>query len=389
MLWMAQRGRPGLSARQKSDLWSRWRRGESLSEIGRALGKQAGSIFGVLAASGGISPASRKRADSALSLREREEISLGLVKGRSIRAIASRLRRTPSTVSREISRNGGAVNYRAALADERAWASAKRPKVALLADRPALRRLVAAKLQDDWSPEQIAGWLEAKYGGKSAMRVSHETIYRSLYLQTQGALHRQLLQRLRTKRRMRRGKRATTAGQRRGQIIDAVSIHDRPLEINARSKPGHWEGDLIAGRGNTHIATLVERCSRYVLLVKVKGKDSGSVVSALIRKVNGLPQGLFLSLTWDRGTELALHKLFTKQTGVPVYFCDPKSPWQRGTNENTNGLVRQYFPKGLALSNFTQHQLDLIAVRLNRRPRKILGFHSPRARITGGVASTR
>src|SRR3954466_2395139 len=212
--------------------------------------------------------------------------------------------------------------------------------------------------------------------------------YRTLYLQTRGALHRQLVERLRTKRRMRRGKRSSTDGQRRGQIIDAVSIRERPAEITARTKPGHWEGDLITGSRNSHVATLVERYSRYLLLVRVTGKDSATVVRALSRKVKGLPEGLFLSLTWDRGTELAKHKLFTRQTGVPVYFCDPKSPWQRGTNENTNGLVRQYFPKGLDLSAFSQRELDVIAVRLNGRPRKILGFDSPRTRITGGVART-
>ena len=308
--------------------------------------------------------------------------------GLTLRAIAARLHKAPSTISREIARNGGRTKYRAARADERAWANAKRPKVPLLARRPALRKVVAAKLQDDWSPEQIAGWLAAKYRHGSAMRVSHETIYRSLYLQTRSVLHRQLIERLRTKRTMRKGKKASTKGQRRGQIIDAVSIHDRPAEIAARTTPGHWEGDLITGRRNTHVATLVERCSRYLLLVKVKGKDSSSVVDALIRKINGLPRGLFLSLTWDRGTELALHARLTQCTGVPVYFCDPKSPWQRGTNENTNGLVRQYFPKGLDLSTFTQGALDLIAVRLNRRPRKILAFRSPRTRITGGVATT-
>ncbi len=257
----------------------------------------------------------------------------------------------------------------------------------LAANRP-LRTLVARKLQDDWSPEQIAGWLREKYRTRSRMRISHETIYRSLYQQTRGALQRELLDRLRTKRRMRKGKKSSTSGQRRGQIIDAVSIHDRPVEIAARSKPGHWEGDLISGRRNSHIATLVERCSRYLLLVRVNGKDSRSVVGALVRKVNGLPQGLFQSLTWDRGTELAMHKLFTMETGVPVYFCDPKSPWQRGTNENTNGLVRQYFPNGLDLSGFSQLDLDLIAIRMNRRPRKILGFRSPRTRIVGSVALT-
>jgi IS30 family transposase len=385
---MARIGRPGLSAKEKKELWTRWRLGQSLSEIGRALGKHAGSIYGVLAAGGGIGPATRTRREAALSLRERENISRFLVMKLSIRAIAKRLRKAPSTISREIARNGGRTRYRAARADERALAKAKRPKIPLLALRPALRRVVATKLQDDWSPEQIAGWLAVKHCHSPQMQISHETIYRSLYLRTRGVLQRQLLGRLRTKRRMRKGKRWSTAGQRRGQIIDAISIHDRPAHIEARAKPGHWEGDLITGRRNTHIATLVERYSRYVILVRVEGKDSASVVNALIRKVEALPKGLFLSLTWDRGTELALHKLFTLRTGVPVYFCDPKSPWQRGTNENTNGLIRQYFPPGLDLSAFTQHELDLIAVRLNRRPRKILGFVSPRSRITGSVALT-
>jgi IS30 family transposase len=385
---MSNRGRPGLSEQQKNELWKRWRRGESLSDIGRALGKHAGSIYGVLAAAGGMAPAARKRRETALSLREREEISRGLVKGRSIRVIASLLGRAPSTVSREINRNGGPSKYRAARANDRAQSKAKRPKRPLLATNSALRALVARKLQDDWSPEQIAGWLREKYGPHSHMRISHETIYRSLYLHTRGALERELLDQLRTKRRMRKGKTSTTAGQRRGQIIDAVSIHERPADIATRSKPGHWEGDLITGRRNTHIATLVERFSRYVVLVRVAGKDSDTVVTALIRKINGLPSGLFLSLTWDRGTELAKHKVLTKATGIPVYFCDPKSPWQRGTNENTNGLVRQYFPKGVDLSSFSQLDLDLIALRLNRRPRKIFGFRSPRTRITGGVAVT-
>jgi IS30 family transposase len=322
-----------------------------------------------------------------LCAREREEISRSLAKGFGVRAIAECLGRSPSTVSREIARNGGHAKYRAARADERAWTEAKRPKQPLLAKSGALRKIVAAKLQEDWSPEQIAGWLAAKYSRNSQMRISHETIYRTLYQRTKGTLHKQLLERLRTKRTMRKGKMSSTAGQKRGQITDAVSIHNRPTDINVRSKPGHWEGDLITGRRNTHIATLVERFSRYVLLVRVEGKDSANVVSALIRKVKELPKGLFLSLTWDRGTELAMHKTFTRVTGVPVYFCDPKSPWQRGTNENTNGLLRQYFPKGLDLSTFTQHELDVTAVRLNRRPRKVLGFQAPRSRIIG-VAST-
>lgn len=386
---MAQLGRPGLSAQQKRELWSRWRRGQSLSEIGRALGKQAGSIHGVLAASGGITPYARTRNPRALALGEREEISRGLAGGLSIRGIAARLQRTPSTVSREVARNGGRAKYRAALADDRAWAAAKRPKVCLLARNKALRRLVAEKLYEDWSPEQIAGWLAVRSGNDVAMRVSHETIYRSLYLQTRGVLRRELVAHLRSRRTMRRGKRSCTEGQQRGQIIGAVSIRDRPDEIDARAKPGHWEGDLITGAKNTHVATLVERYSRYLLLVRVNGKDTANVVGALIEKVKQLPQGLIRSLTWDRGTELAMHKSLTRETGVPVYFCDPKSPWQRGTNENTNGLLRQYLPSGLDLSTYSQHELDIIALRLNRRPRKTLGFISPRDRITGTVAATR
>jgi IS30 family transposase len=291
-------------------------------------------------------------------------------------------------VSREITRNEGRSKYRAALADDRAWTAAKRPKPCLLAKNKALRKIVAEKLQEDWSPQQIAGWLDATAGDNSALRVSHETIYRSLYLQTRGVLRRELVARLRSKRTMRRGKRSSTDGQRRGQIIDAVSIRDRPSEIESRATPGHWEGDLITGAKNTHIATLVERYSRYLLLVRVTGKDTASVVGALIDKVKSLPVGLILSLTWDRGTELAMHKVFSKETGVPVYFCDAKSPWQRGTNENTNGLLRQYFPNGLVLSTYSQHDLDLIAWRMNGRPRKTLGFLSPRVRITGAVAST-
>ena len=384
---MAQLGRPGLSAHQKQELWSRWRMGQSISEIGRALGKQSGSIHGVLASNGGVTPYVKSRACCALTLAEREEISRGLVEGLSVREIAALLQRAPSTVSREIARNRGRSKYRAALADDRAWIAAKRPKTCLLAKNKKLRKLVAEKLQEDWSPQQISGWLAATKRGPT-MQISHETIYRSLYLKTRGVLQRELIACLRSRRTMRRGKRSSTEGQRRGQIIDAVSIRDRPSEIETRATAGHWEGDLIAGARNTHIATLVERYSRYLLLVRINGKDTASVVGALIQKVKQLPQGLLLSLTWDRGTELAMHKVFTKETGIPVYFCDPRSPWQRGTNENTNGLLRQYFPNGLALSSYSQHELDVIALRLNRRPRKTLGFLSPRARITGAVAAT-
>jgi IS30 family transposase len=373
---------------QKTELWARWRRGESLSDIGRALCKHAASVFGVLRASGGISPRIRKRNSVSLTLEEREGISRGLAAGKSVRTIAAGLGRSPSTVSREVVRNRGRSRYRAAQADERACQRSSRPKESALGSNTRLRALVAEKLKDDWSPQQIAGWLAARSSDPQE-RISHETIYRSLYMRERGALGAELLARLRTHRKMRKSKRSSTAGQSRGQIRNAVSIHDRPAHIETRIRPGHWEGDLITGARNSHIATLVERYSRYVILVRVDGKDTASVVGALVRKVNDLPRGLLMSLTWDRGTELAMHELFTRETGVPVYFCDPKSPWQRGTNENTNGLLRQYFPAGLDFSSFTEHQLDWIAHGLNGRPRKVLGFLSPRERITGAVAPTR
>ena len=385
---MAQIGRPGLSTTAKAELWRRWRNGESLSDIGRALAKHAGSIHGVVALRGGISPPALKRSRLALSLLEREGISRGLAAGSSLSEIASRLGRATSTISREVQRNGGVAKYRAAKADDRAWRSAKRPKLSKLASNRKLKALVAEKLHADWSPQQIAGWLKAT-GRPKSMQVSHETIYRSLYVQTRGVLGRELLDRLRSGRRFRRGKTSTTAGQTRGQIVGAVSIHDRPAVVETRKRPGHWEGDLVSGANNTHVATLVERYSRYLVLVKLHGKDTRSVVDALSRKINSLPSGLFLSLTWDRGTELARHKALTKSTGVKVYFCDPHSPWQRASNENANGLLRQYLPDGLSLNTFTQHDLDVLALRMNRRPRKILGYLSPRERIIGRLAPTR
>jgi IS30 family transposase len=323
-----------------------------------------------------------------LTLDDREEISRGIAKGKSVRSMADGVERSPSTISREIERNGGRSKYRAALADERAWDQAKRPKDCLLLTNRRLGEFVAAKLQADWSPQQISGWLAA-FGSDKRMRVSHETIYRSLYLQTRGVLSRELLERLRTRRKMRRAKGNTTAGQTRGQIVGAVSIHDRPAEVETRLVPGHWEGDLLTGARNSHILTLVERYSRYVILIRVEGKDAETVGVALTARVTKLPRGLFRSLTWDRGTELAFHKRFTQATGVRVYFCDPKSPWQRGTNENTNGLLRQYFPDGVDLSPYSQRDLDLIAIGLNQRPRKTLGYLSPRDRITGAVAPIR
>lgn len=383
---MAQMGRPGLSLQQKEDLWQRWKAGHSLSDIGRALGKHAASIFGVLLSKGGIAPASKTRSRLSLSLQEREEISRGLVAGLSMRKIAENLGRSPSTISREISRNHGRQKYRAADAEERAWRQASRPKPCLLAANRPLQMVVARKLDEYWSPQQVSGWLKLEYVDDRTMRVSHETIYKSLFIQARGVLKRELLSRLRSRRIMRRGRTSTTQGQPRGQIIDAVSIRERPAEVEERAIPGHWEGDLLSGAKNTHIATLVERHSRFVMLVHVEGKDSENVVNALVRQVKRLPDGLMATLTWDRGTELAHHKRFTVATDVNVYFCDPQSPWQRGSNENTNGLLRQYFPKGSDLSAYSQADLDAIAQNLNTRPRKTLGFISPATKFADSVA---
>jgi IS30 family transposase len=385
---MAQRGRPGLSPEQKRELWSRWKAGESLSEIGRALGKQPGSIHGVVASNGGYVPAVRRRSARVLTITEREEISRGLAEGASLRRIAGRLHRAPSSISREVARHGGRHRYRAARAQERAWDRARRPKPCKLAAVPRLRELVAAKLAQEWSPEQISGWLARTYPGEQDLQVSTETIYRSLFVQARGVLRKELTAHLRTRRTMRRSRQATRSGQGRGGIVDAVSIRERPAEASDRAVPGHWEGDLLAGSANTHIATLVERQSRYVLLVKVDGKDTTTVVDALTAQVQTLPAKLQASLTWDRGMELADHRRFTVATDVAVYFCDPRSPWQRGTNENTNGLLRQYFPRKTDLSVHSQADLDAVAARLNTRPRKTLRYETPAARLATAVAST-
>ena len=374
---MARLGRPGLSEACRQEVWERWRDGESLSEIARAVGKQPGSIHGLLAARGGISPRVRRRSPRTLSEEEREEISRGIAADETVRGIVARIGRSPSTVSRELRRNGGRANYRAASADTRAWDRSRRPRPCRLESVPVLRRLVIEKLKLDLLPEQIAGWLKVEYPSDPSRHVSHETIYRTLYIRPRGVVEKSLTKRLRTRRTMRRSRNSTTAGQGRGRIIDAVPISERPREVETRMTPGHWEGDLIAGSGNSHIATLVERHSRLTILVKVAGKDTVSVVGALARKLRSLPAELKRSITWDRGMEMAGHASLTKKTGIPVYFCDPNSPWQRGSNENTNRLLRQYFPKGISLAGYSQKELNKYAGRLNRRPRKTLGFRSP------------
>jgi len=380
--------RSRMSESDRAAIWERWKRGESLSTIGRAINRVPGAVFHVVRARGGVPPAPRCRSARGLTAGDREEISRGLAAGVSFSQIGVRLGRPTSTVSREVGRHGGRRWYRAAVADADTWRRALRPQSCRLAQHPALRALVAEKLEADWSPQQIAGWLMRTYPQDPDMQVSHETIYLSLFVQSRGVLKQALIRHLRRRKTMRRSRHATTAGQARGQIIDAVSIRERPASVEDRAIPGHWEGDLLAGKANSHIATLVERQSRFVMLVRLSGKDTTSVVRALTRRVRALPQGLMSSLTWDRGMELAAHKTFTVATDVRVYFCDPQSPWQRGSNENTNGLLRQYFPEGTDLSTFTQANLNAVARRLNRRPRKTLNYNTPADTLAACVAST-
>ena len=378
----------GLSAIEKRDVWSRWKAGQSLHEIGRAFDKPHSCIRSVLLPCGGIPPAARRRSRLALTLAEREDISRGIASDSPLREIARRLDRAASTLSRDISRHGGRPAYRAHVADDHAWDSALRPKKCLLAVNRKLRNIVASKLILDWSPEQISGWLKTEYPDDESMRVSHESIYRSLFIQARGVLKKELIDHLRSKRRMRRSRHATVSGQSRGQIVDALSIRERPAEVEDRAIPGHWEGDLLSGAKNSYIATLVERHSRFAMLIKVRSKETEAVVTALSQQVRKLPARLKRSLTWDRGLEMAKHKTFTVATDVQVYFCDPQSPWQRGTNENTNLLLRQYFPRGTDLSGYSQAQLDQVALRLNQRPRKTLGFQTPASKLQASVAST-
>ena len=367
------------SAEERRGLWERWKRGESISEIGRALDRAPGTISCTIRAYGGVPPRERRRSQSRLSLTlaEREEISRGVAAGESARGIAARLGRAPSTITRELVRHGGRLRYRAAAADRRAWQRARRPQRCKLVLNPGLGELVAAKLERDWSPQQIAGWLKLAFPQDETMRVSHETIYLTLFVQARGALKKELAAHLRRSRSLRRPRVAKRRNRGQGQIVDALSIRDRPAEAEDRAIPGHWEGDLLAGAANSHVATLVERHSRFLLLVAVEGKDTRTVTNALSKQVGRLPQQLRSSLTWDRGMEMAEHARFTVATDVRVYFCDPQSPWQRGSNENTNGLLRQYLPKRTKFAGYNQDDLDEIARKLNTRPRETLGFKTP------------
>lgn len=385
---MKRRSRIRYTDSQKALMWDRWQQGESLHQIARLFDRHHSSVRGILAESGGIRPAPRRRSLRSLSLAEREEVSRALVAGRSIRSIATTLGRAPSTISREIRRNGGAECYRASHADQAAWNRAHRPKACKLALHPALAKRVADKLQQQWSPQQIAGWLMRTYPDDATCQISHETIYRTLFIQSRGALKKELLEHLRRSRAMRRSRHHTQKTANHGRISDTISISERPAAVEDRAVPGHWEGDLLCGSSNSQIATLVERSTRYVMLVKVDRKDTQTVVDALIRTARKLPDELYKSLTWDRGKEMADHRRFTLATDIQVYFCDPQSPWQRGSNENTNGLLRQYFPKGIDLSTFSQAELNEVARRLNERPRKTLGYETPIERYRQAVAST-
>jgi IS30 family transposase len=385
---MAKRRRRMFSAAESAEVWDRWQRGEGLKLIGRVFGRTSSAIFQHLKPHGGIRPVPRRRSRRMLGLDEREEISRGIAAGVSLRSVARGLGRAPSTISRELLRNGGPRRYRATAADKRAWDRALRPKLCKLARHDELRQLVAARLQDNWSPEQIAGWLKHTYPDDEAYQVSHETIYRSLFVQARGVLKKELQAHLRSGRAIRRSRHASSKGDQRGSLVDAVSIRERPASALDRAIPGHWEGDLLCGSANSYVVTLVERHSRYVMLGKVPNRDSQSVTTALIALAQRLPDELLKSLTWDRGKEMARHKSFTLATDAAVYFCDPQSPWQRGSNENTNGLLRQYFPKGTNLAVHSQERLDEIARQLNGRPRKTLGFETPAERFEACVAMT-
>jgi IS30 family transposase len=387
MLNMKYRTRTFYSETQKAMMWDRWRQGETLHDIARLFDRHHGSVRGILAQTGGIRPPQRVRSSRVLSLSEREEISRGVIAGRSMRSIAASLGRAPSSISREIRRNGGSDGYRASNADQAAWHQAHRPKRCKLAQNRALARIVAQKLTMLWSPEQIAGWLKCAYPNDESYQVSHETIYRTLFIQTRGALKKELLQHLRRTRAMRRSRSHTQKTDNHGRICNTISISERPPSAEDRAVPGHWEGDLIFGTHNSQIVTLVERKTRYLMMAKVRSKDTQTVIDALVKHARQLPKELYSSLTWDRGKEMADHQRFTLATDIKVYFCDPQNPWQRGSNENTNGLLRQYFPKGTDLSAHSQAKLNAVARQLNERPRKTLNFETPAQRFSQCVAS--
>jgi len=385
---MLKEGRPGLSEEQKVDMWRRWRRGESINDIAAIMRRSRTSIEASLVQNGGIAPAVRIRAARALSVAEREEISRGLCAGESLRCIARRIGRSASTVSREVLRHSGRHGYRANHAEYEARLWALRPKPCLLGRNGRLRQAVAVKLERRWSPQQIAGWLKLQFPDDESMHVSHETIYKSLFIQARGVLKQDLIKQLRIRRRMRQPHRNAGREELRGKLPNMLSIRQRPAEAEDRAVPGHWEGDLLCGSKRSQIVTLVERHSRFTALIKVPDNTTSTVIGALARHIRRLPASLRRSLTWDQGKEMADHQHFSIATQVKVYFCDPSSPWQRGSNENTNGLLRQYFPKRTDLSGYTQAQLDRVALQLNQRPRQTLGFKTPAQKLRETVAMT-
>jgi IS30 family transposase len=377
------------SESERDALWEMYEAGVPYKKIGRVLRRQHSSVRRHIMDAGGKRPAVRRRSELRLSLGEREEISRGIAAGESFRQIAAGLDRAASTVCREVNANGGRRGYRALAAEKAAWRRARRPKVAKLARCRRLRGMVEAKLAQRWSPEEISGWLARTYPNRPELQVSHETIYQSLFVQGRGALRHELHVCLRSGRAMRRSKKWVKTGHGMGKIKDMVMISERPAEVEDRAVPGHWEGDLIFGKRMTSVGTLVERTTRFLILLKLPdGHTAESVRTAMTKRIVTLPAQLRRSLTWDQGSEMAEHVHFTVDTGVDVYFCDPKSPWQRGTNENTNGLIRQYLPKKTDLSVYTQRDLDKIARSLNTRPRKTLGFMAPCEAFAEAVAST-
>ncbi|HEC8324757.1 TPA: IS30 family transposase [Providencia rettgeri] len=385
---MKPRKRIYYTPEQKAIIWDRYKQGDSLHEIARMFDRYHSSIMPTIYQTGGFRPPVRKRHRLSLSLDEREEISRGLAEKCSIREIAKKISRAPSTVSREIRRHGGLTNYRAAKADKKAWDNALRPKVCKLSQNPTLCKIIAEKMHRGWSPEQIAGWLKRNYPDAQEMNVSHETIYKTLFIQTRGTLKKELQQYLRSRRTVRKSRTTSLKGKGLGSIPNAVPISERPSTVADRAIQGHWEGDLIQGSKNSYIVTLVERHSRYVMLAKISDNKTATVIAALIKQAQQLPSELYKTLTWDRGVEMTNHAVFTVATDIQVYFCDPQSPWQRGSNENTNRLLRQYFPKGTDLSVHSQQKLNSIARQLNERPRKTLGYESPAERFNQCVAST-
>ncbi len=384
-----------LTDAQVAEVWARRAAGESTTRIARHIGRYAGSLRSYVHAAGGVRPRPRKRSRVVLSLSEREEISRGLAAGDSLRTIASTIERSPSTVSREVARNRGRENYRAGSAEKAALSRAQRAKPAKLAVCTGLRAEVVALLEADWSPQQISRFLKEEHPGQPEMQVSHETIYLSLYVQGRGALRKELAKHLRRRHQIRQAKKQQPTGL--GKIKDMISISERPAEAADRAVPGHWEGDLLFGTRTNAIGTLVERSTRFVMLFKLpSGVNAESARLGLTQKILTLPENLRLSLAWDQGREMKEHVHFTLDTGLQVYFCDPASPWQRGSNENTNGLLRQYFPAGKTVAHYTQEHLDMVAAKLNGRPRETLGWKSPAKRLTefletssaAGVAAT-